>query len=481
MTEDKVRIIDLTKDTDYLLFHDTLMPQRPSSDKEVMPDDLSDEQGEGHGGSKKGKKASLFGSAMNISNTVMGAGVLALPNVLQQFGVLLGSTIIILSCIMVYISCVLLLKSRNLSHHSKYNSIGEYCFGSVGLWAVKAIIIVNNTGLCIAYLIIFSTVGENLLQGFVSECEEGPGAVYCEKWFLKLIAAVLIMPFIFAKSMAKLQGASVLGVLAACIFCIITIENYIVSLVNDKHAKEVHILPFIHDIPRALASITAVFLAFTFQFNFFPIYKTLKNPSDNRMKGTVSLGLTLVLVVYLSVANCGYLTFGEDTTDFLENFSKEKLGIVKFLIVNIAFLISSTLTFPLMFFGARNEIYGGIKIIRKKLSNRQRPQELEQTENGLNNKEEDWEMQGWAYKCYILILFGIIVLLAIAVPDIEEVFSFVGSTAANGLSFLLPSLFYLKLASKYGKLRKVAIVLLSIGSVVGVIGIVSATITAFNE
>jgi len=454
-------------------------PNRLSSDKEILPDELSDDQGEGHGHGKEAPKASLFGSAMNIANTIMGAGILALPNVIKQFGVIVGSAIISVSCILTFVSCILLLKSKNLSQHSKYISIGKHCFGNAGLWIVKLIIIVNNIGLCIAYLIIFTTVGSNLLKGFVQECKEGSGALYCQPWILTLLASVIVSPFVFAKSMAKLQGASAIAVLAASIFSIITIENFFEAVFKGTNPSDINILPHIEKIPKALASVTSVFLAFTFQFNFFPVYKTLRNPTDKRMKGTTSLGLSIVLFIYLSVANCGYLTFGKNGQDgFLDNFSKDSVGLPKFIIVNIAFLISSTLTFPLMFFGAKNETYGAIKLIRKKLDSRKVDSDATRSaEDDEKAIEEKYGFKGYRYNLYILVLFAMIVILAIKVPGINTVFEFVGSTAANGLNFLLPALFYLNLSSKRGKMRTIAMIMTVLGAVMGVVGIVSSALT----
>merc|ERR1719361_795398 len=46
----------------------------------------------------------------------------------------------------------------------------------------------------------------------------------------------------------------------------------------------------------------------------------------------------------------------------------------------------------------------------------------------------------------MLCLIGTCVLLVIYVPDIRDIFGFVGATSSGCLIFILPSLFYLKLA-----------------------------------
>lgn len=55
---------------------------------------------------------------------------------------------------------------------------------------------------------------------------------------------------------------------------------------------------------------------------------------------------------------------------------------------------------------------------------------------------------------YTAFLFVIAVIIAVFVKDIEDVFSIVGSIAANALSFILPSMFYFFLVLKKNKSRK---------------------------
>lgn len=249
-------------------------------DQALGPDVLSGEEGEGHGSHDKdpNSKIGILGSAMNIANTIIGAGILALPVVLANYGLVMGASIIVLSCILTYFSCCLLLKAKNLSRHSKYITISKHCFNDKGLWLVKIIIIVNNIGVSILYLIIFSNVGSNLMSAFNKNCptreeasEEGEEntssniPLYCEGNTLKVLGAMFIFPFIFSKDMSKLSKLSVFGVVAIATFSIITVGYYLSTLTGDDSSNvTVNFLPAFEDPIKALASITSVFLAFTF-------------------------------------------------------------------------------------------------------------------------------------------------------------------------------------------------------------------------
>ena len=52
---------------------------------------------------------------------------------------------------------------------------------------------------------------------------------------------------------------------------------------------------------------------------------------------------------------------------------------------------------------------------------------------------------------YTFILYLVVITIAILVDDIEDIFNLVGAIAANALSFILPSLFYVMLVKKKSK------------------------------
>jgi amino acid permease len=167
------------------------------------------------------------------------------------------------------------------------------------------------------------------------------------------------------------------------------------------------------------------------------------------MRKVTQTGIGLVVVIYLLVANAGYIAFGANTSSLLHSFTKQNIGTFFFIIVNCAFLISSSFVFPLMFFGAKNNVYAAILQLRKQTDKTSK----DVTEENLDDEDVIEKKYGFGpvgRVGYILMLYGIVVVIAVFLPGINDVFDFVGSTAANGLNLLLPSMFYLKLASKKG-------------------------------
>lgn len=68
-----------------------------------------------------------------------------------------------------------------------------------------------------------------------------------------------------------------------------------------------------------------------------------------------SLGMSFATVFYLLVGMMGFAIFGKEIqTNFLMVVTPENIGRVGFIILNLTFYISTVLTTPLVFFGARN-------------------------------------------------------------------------------------------------------------------------------
>ena len=112
-------------------------------------------------------------------------------------------------------------------------------------------------------------------------------------------------------------------------------------------------------------------LSLGYQMNFFPIFKGMKDARDEKMKKASITGVLACSIFYLLVGNMGYCLFGNDLKgNFLMAFERQKYNNVLYFFMNIGFLCSVFFSFPIMFFGARNNFIAIAKnvimMIRKK-------------------------------------------------------------------------------------------------------------------
>lgn len=90
--------------------------------------------------------------------SMIGVGILGIPNVMKNFGVIL--TLVIMASVFTIgiTSSYTLLKSKNLSGRSNYSTIGFYIFRARWIIiAINLVIALNNLSTCLSEIIIFKS------------------------------------------------------------------------------------------------------------------------------------------------------------------------------------------------------------------------------------------------------------------------------------------------------------------------------------
>lgn len=197
-------------------------------------------------------------------------------------------------------------------------------------------------------------------------------------------------------------------------------------------------MPSEFSIPKALGAFPTLLLAFNWQFNMFPVYKGLLNTSDKRFMIVSYTGMSIATVSYLIVGTFGYGIYGNNiTSNFLEKATMDRLGRATYLILNGSFYLSTVLTTPLVFYGARNNFISLIKIFGPK--NKVEGEEIRLTRAD-RKKREAFHFYFWSIFWFTLITIG-----AVTIHSLEVAFNVVGSISSNSIGCILPSLFYFML------------------------------------
>lgn len=98
--------------------------------------------------------ASFSGAVFNLSTTIVGAGIMALPATLKQLGMIPGLIIIILVGVLTETSVDMILRFSKASKSNSYSGLVGDAFGGAGKMLLQFGIVVNNVGLLVVYLII---------------------------------------------------------------------------------------------------------------------------------------------------------------------------------------------------------------------------------------------------------------------------------------------------------------------------------------
>lgn len=110
--------------------------------------------------------ASFSGAVFNLSSTIVGAGIMALPAAVKQLGLIPGLVMIVLGSTLTEMSIDFILKFSRASKSVTYaGAVGDF-LGGAARTLLQICIVVNNLGMLVVYMII---IGRSLLSLSPSE------------------------------------------------------------------------------------------------------------------------------------------------------------------------------------------------------------------------------------------------------------------------------------------------------------------------
>ena len=177
---------------------------------------------------------------------------------------------------------------------------------------------------------------------------------------------MILVPFITVSKIEKLKYLALLGITAISCFIVSLIINFIKLSSDAGKLPGLEISAWPKDALKAVSSIPNILLAFLYQMNFFPIYKGLNGASDKKMLNASLVGTIACFVIYTITGLLGYFSYGLliETSNFLQALDINQTGKPLYIIMNSVFLLSVLCSFPLIFYGARNNFIALIKVIK---------------------------------------------------------------------------------------------------------------------
>lgn len=103
--------------------------------------------------------ASFTGAVFNLSTTIIGAGIMALPATMKVLGLAAGIAAIVLVAVLAELSISMLLRFSKAGGVTSYGGVMADAFGEVGRKVLQVCVVVNNIGALIVYMIIIGKFG----------------------------------------------------------------------------------------------------------------------------------------------------------------------------------------------------------------------------------------------------------------------------------------------------------------------------------
>ncbi|KFO18568.1 sodium-coupled neutral amino acid transporter 3 [Fukomys damarensis] len=390
-------------------------------------------------------KTSFGMSVFNLSNAIMGSGILGLAYAMANTGIILFLFLLTSVALLSSYSIHLLLKSSGIVGIRAYEQLGYRAFGTPGKLVAALAISLQSIGAMSSYLYIIKSELPLVIQTFLNLEKQNLVWYLNGNYLVILVSVTVILPLALMRQLGYLGYSSGFSLSCMVFFLIAVIYkkfqvpcpllSNMANITGNFSHMEVAETAQLQGEPEAAALCTPSYftlnsqtaytipiMAFAFVCHpeVLPIYTELKDPTKRKMQHISNLSITVMYVMYFLAALFGYLTFYDRVeSELLHTYSQVDPFDVLILCVRVAVLTAVTLTVPIVLFPVRRAIQ---QIL-------------------FQNQEFSW----LRHVLIATVLLTCINLLVIFAPNILGIFGIIGATSAPCLIFIFPAIFYFRI------------------------------------
>ena len=301
------------------------LPKGDLEDLVLNEDNLEEEKFEEKACSMK--EGSLLGGIFALSSIALGPGAYSLPIRCTQLGLVWFIAFLIIAAFVTYWSMSGLIKAARKVKGEDYSPSVKALIGKPSAIAIDVTIILYLIGVFIQYqVIIYSLIGRTIYEFFgdkniyenFEKYEEEVWDTAILKYPIMFGIILLVMPLCLLKNISKMRFASFFGI-CAYIYCILVIviqcpwflKYYLDNYKEDDpstHANWFNIgKGFTKDL-YFFTGVATVFFAYECHTGAFPVYKNLKNHTEERINKLYFRSLCLDIAVYILISISGFIT-----------------------------------------------------------------------------------------------------------------------------------------------------------------------------
>nr|XP_022326873.1 proton-coupled amino acid transporter 4-like isoform X2 [Crassostrea virginica] len=400
---------------------------------------------------------------MNLLKGNIGPGILALPIAFKYAGLWAGAVglfllgYISLHCQHMLMTCSDILKERPISMGQRvgYAGVVENClatgpiclrkFQRVGRFVINVFLIVTQLGFCCVYIVF---VAQNFRQVILSSNEANPHLD------LLIMGIELIVVVIYCTTIQSLHGLSYFSLIANFLnFAgLIFVLFYVVQDSPPQSERPAFVGWF--DLPMYFG--TAVYA-----FEGIGLVMPLKNKAADewdfsRRCGLLSLGMTIVIALYIAIGFLGFLKYGDHVLGSI-TLNLPPVDMLSRL-TKVAFVVSVFVTYGLQF-------YVPVNILWPKIEHRLSTAKAKAVGNVV-------------FRIGLILLTGAI---AMVIPHLDLLIALIGALASSSLALIFPPIIELLTLSADDQRPSIVIILKDLAiMLLGLLGCITGTYAAIQ-
>jgi sodium-coupled neutral amino acid transporter 11 len=375
-------------------------------------------------------QSSLRHAFFNMTNSIVGAGIVGIPMAFLNSGLLMGTLLMFILTVVNDWTLRLIIVNTKLSGTKTYTGFVTHSYGTWG----KVVVLLSQglfaVGGSIGFAIIIGDSIPHVLRPLVSDSiDTSPflSFVLSRNFIVGVCICCICFPLSLIKDISLLARASGLALVSMTL--IITIIVVKAPFVNASYKGDISYWDYFFN-GSIFQGISVISFALVCHHNTTFIYDSIKIPTLDRFDRVIHISCALSGFVCALIGICGFLNFGDKTKgNILNNFPSNDW------IINIArfcFGLNMITTLPLEIYVIR-EVLKDLYIIYNR---RQMP---------------SFEMERFSTTQHVIVtaLLNILPLIvAMSTCNLGAVLEIVGATSGSLLAYILPPLCYNKMTKE---------------------------------
>ncbi|KFH42195.1 Vacuolar amino acid transporter-like protein [Hapsidospora chrysogenum ATCC 11550] len=390
-----------------------------------------------------GGKASMLSSIVNLLNTIVGAGTLAMPSVLSHTGIMLGTILVLWSGLVAAFGLYLQSKcARYLDRGtSSFFALSQITYPNAAVLFDLAIA-VKCFGVGVSYMIIIGDLMPGVVLGFNQYVEQYPYLLDRHFWITAFM--LLIIPLSFLRRLDSLKYTSIVALISIGYLIVLVIYHF----AADPHAdpSNIRVVKWAGTV-EALSALPVVVFAYTCHQNMFSIINEIQDNSPASLAGVIGSSIGIAGSIYIVVSITGYITFGNAVVANI--VSMYPTGVAS-TIGKAAIVVLVLFSIPLQVHPCRASLDAVLnwRPNRNSSSNGRAAPPLLNVAPGARGDQGGGvaAMSDWRFAGLTSLILILAYITALSVSSLDRVLAFVGSTGSTAISFILPGLFYYKIS-----------------------------------
>ncbi|KAM7198505.1 Transmembrane amino acid transporter domain containing protein [Rhypophila sp. PSN 637] len=391
-----------------------------------------------------GGNASILSSDINLINTIIGAGTLAMPFAMSHFGIVLG-VVLILWC--GFTSAFgLYLQSRC----ARYMERGTSSFFALSQLTLPNLTVIFDAAIaikCFGVGVSYMTIIGDLMPA-VAPAIGLTGYAFLENrnFWIAAFFAFAIVPLSFPRTLDSLKYTSVIALLS--IGYLIVLVAYHCAVDSRDQRGDVNILTWDGPV-AALSSLPVMIFAYTCHQNMFSILNELKDNSAATVVTVIGSSIGTAAAVYILVAITGYLTFGSHVVGNIVGMYPASLAST---IAKAAIVVLVTFSVPLQVHPLRASVDAILRWRPTWWKNRSTlPSSAAGSQPLLSTAPPTSvdshgapavAMSEYRFAWLTSVILVSMFIMALSVSNLGKILSYVGATGSTTISFILPGWLY---------------------------------------